>query len=53
MDVADLQQAAFKAGLRGKSFHSVTDAFHSAVNNAGVNDLVFVGGSTFVVAEVL
>jgi dihydrofolate synthase/folylpolyglutamate synthase len=53
MDAVELQQAAFKAGLRGESFNSVTDAYHSAVNNAGVNDLVFVGGSTFVVAEVL
>lgn len=53
MDAVELQKAAFKAGLRGKSFNSVTDAYHSAVNNAGVNDLVFIGGSTFVVAEVL
>jgi dihydrofolate synthase/folylpolyglutamate synthase len=53
MNALELQEAAFKAGLRGKSFNSVTDAYHSAINNAGANDLVFVGGSTFVVAEVL
>ncbi|MCF6171177.1 MAG: bifunctional folylpolyglutamate synthase/dihydrofolate synthase [Bacteroidales bacterium] len=53
MDAEQLQQAAFKTGLRGQHFSSVTDAYHSAINNAGVNDLVFVGGSTFVVAEVL
>ncbi len=53
MDAVELKEAAFKAGLRGQSFNSVTDAYHSAVNNAGVNDLVFIGGSTFVVAEVL
>jgi len=53
MDAVELQEVAFKAGLRGKSFNSVTDAFHSAVNNSGTNDLVFIGGSTFVVAEVL
>ena len=53
MDAVELKEAAFKAGLRGQSFNSVTDAYHSAINNAGINDLVFVGGSTFVVAEVL
>jgi len=53
MDAELLLQAAFKAGLRGQHFNSVTDAYHSAVNNAGVSDLVFVGGSTFVVSEVL
>lgn len=53
MDAVELKEAAFKAGLRGQYFNSVTDAYHSAVNNAGMKDLVFVGGSTFVVAEVL
>ncbi|RLD45661.1 MAG: bifunctional folylpolyglutamate synthase/dihydrofolate synthase [Bacteroidetes bacterium] len=53
MNAVELKEAAFKAGLRGQSFNSVTDAYNSAINNAGVNDLVFVGGSTFVVAEVL
>jgi len=53
MDADVLQQHGFKAGLRGKAYSSVRDALNSAVNNAGVNDLVFVGGSTFVVAEVV
>jgi len=48
-----LQEQAFKAGLAGKSYNSVTQALHSAKNNAGLNDLIFVGGSTFVVAEVI
>lgn len=53
MDANELKQYAFKAGLRGESYSSVTKAFNSAINNAGANDLVFVGGSTFVVAEVI
>ncbi|NOX85360.1 MAG: bifunctional folylpolyglutamate synthase/dihydrofolate synthase [Chlorobi bacterium] len=53
MDADELKQHAFKAGLRGESYNSVTLAFNSAINNAGSNDLVFVGGSTFVVAEVI
>ena len=53
MDAEELKQQAFKAGLRGKAYSSVREALNSAVNNAGVNDLVFVGGSTFVVAEII
>jgi dihydrofolate synthase/folylpolyglutamate synthase len=53
MPAEELQHHGFKAGLRGKAYSSVRDALNSAVNNAGVNDLVFVGGSTFVVAEIV
>jgi dihydrofolate synthase/folylpolyglutamate synthase len=53
MDEQDLKEQAFKAGLRGESYNSVYHAYNSAVNNAGVNDLVFIGGSTFVVAEIV
>lgn len=40
-------------GLEGKSYSSTTEAFNAARRNAGVNDLIFIGGSTFVVAEIL
>ena len=53
MDSEELAEAGFKAGLNGKSYNSVMQALHSARNNASVNDLVFIGGSTFVVAEVI
>ncbi|MEJ2595613.1 MAG: bifunctional folylpolyglutamate synthase/dihydrofolate synthase [bacterium] len=53
MDVEILREQAFKAGLRGESHHTVHSALNSAMNNAGINDLVFIGGSTFVVAEVI
>jgi len=53
MDAEVLQQHGFKAGLRGNAYSSVREALNSAVNNAGVDDLVFIGGSTFVVAEVV
>ena len=49
----ELKNKAFKSGLNGKSYNSVRKAYESASNNAGFNDLVFVGGSTFVVAEVV
>ena len=53
MDADELKEHAFKAGLRGENYNSVMHAFNSAINNAKVNDLVFIGGSTFVVAEII
>lgn len=53
LDENYLAEAAFKAGLNGKAYTSVTQALNSAKNNAGIDDLIFVGGSTFVVAEVI
>ncbi len=40
-------------GLEGKCYESVKEAFAAAKNRAGENDVIFVGGSTFVVAEIL
>ena len=48
-----LKENAFKAGMRGDHYSSVKQALNTAINNAGANDLVFIGGSTFVVAEVV
>ena len=48
-----LEKEAHKAGLRGKNYSSVREAYNVAINNASVNDLVFIGGSTFVVAEIV
>ncbi len=40
-------------GLHGKSFPTVTDAYLAAINDATPNDFVFVGGSSYVVADLL
>ena len=40
-------------GLHGKPYHSVLQAYHAALNDAGEDDFIFVGGSTFVVADLL
>lgn len=48
-----LAQKASDFGLIGTSYSSVIEAFNTAKKNAGKNDLIFVGGSTFVVAEIL
>ncbi len=53
LDKQRLAAAGVRAGLQGKAFNSVKDAFEAAQANATMRDLVFVGGSTFVVAEVL
>lgn len=53
LDAEVLKDKAFKQGLNGSVYPSVMHAYRSALNNAGANDLVFVGGSTFVVAEVI
>jgi len=53
MDETLLQEAAHKAGLNGKTYSSVREAYNVAINNADSSDLVFIGGSTFVVAEVV
>lgn len=48
-----LAEKAVQFGLKGNCYSSVAEAFAAAKANAGENDLIFVGGSTFVVAEIL
>jgi len=46
-----LKIEASKQGLLGEVFDSVALAYQNALKNATANDLIFIGGSTFVVAE--
>jgi dihydrofolate synthase/folylpolyglutamate synthase len=46
-----LREAANKHNLSGEKYDSVNDAFAAAKKNAGKNDFIYIGGSTFVVAE--
>ena len=46
-----LQQTAKKYDLIGEKYSSVVEAFSTAKKNASQNDFIYVGGSTFVVAE--
>jgi len=48
-----LQAAAVRYGLDGETFPSVRDAVRAARRHAQQADLVFIGGSTFIVAEAL
>ena len=49
----ELMKNAAEFGLKGESYPSVIEAFETAKEKAGKNDFIFVGGSTFVVAEIL
>jgi len=53
LDATELAKQATAAGLKGKPFFTVAEAFQAARTAAQTDDLIFVGGSTFVVAEVV
>ena len=53
LDAKILQQKASEFQLTGKVYHSVSNAYKSAIQNAGENDFIYIGGSTFVVGEIL
>jgi dihydrofolate synthase/folylpolyglutamate synthase len=53
LDENELATLAKKNGLNGSTFKTVPEALQKAIKQAKVNDLVFVGGSTFTVADIL
>jgi len=52
LDANELKQSALLVGLNGNSYNSVQLAVNAARENAKPDDLIFIGGSTFVVAEI-
>lgn len=52
MDAVTLSQHAKAAGLNGTIVPDVNEAIHTATRNAKSKDLIVIGGSTFVVAEI-
>ncbi len=53
LDAEELAIKAKEYNLKGKVYTSVKDALYAAKQNADADDLVFVGGSNFIVAEVI
>ncbi|MES2267215.1 MAG: folylpolyglutamate synthase/dihydrofolate synthase family protein [Bacteroidota bacterium] len=53
LEAESLKQQAEGFGLQGEAYPSVIAALHAAQSKATDKDLVFAGGSTFVVAEVI
>lgn len=51
--VEKLSELALKLGLHGETYHSVKEAYNAALKNAQKGDFVFVGGSSYVVADLL
>jgi dihydrofolate synthase/folylpolyglutamate synthase len=49
----DLQALAIGYDLKGKTYASVAEAIAAAKQQANKQDLIFIGGSTFIVAEAL
>lgn len=47
-----LREKAKQHNLQGETFSSVSYAIEEAKKNAQIDDLIFIGGSTFVVAEI-
>ncbi len=53
LDEKILADKAADFGLKGKAFHTVATAVETAKNDSADNDLIFIGGSNFVVADAL
>lgn len=53
MPAHDLQALAASHGLDGRCYDSVETALRQAQEEAGANDCLFVGGSSFIVADLL
>ena len=53
LDSAILSIKATEFNLVGEIYNSVSNAYQSAIKNASSKDLIYIGGSTFVVAEIL
>jgi dihydrofolate synthase/folylpolyglutamate synthase len=49
----ELMKMALEAGLKGTSYPTVVDAVRAAKENCPPKDFIFVGGSSFIVADLL
>lgn len=53
MPAEEFARIAGAAGLKGETFDNVHDAYLAARQDAGAGDTIFIGGSTFIVADML
>ena len=53
LDAKELSEVAKRIGLKGEVYSSVRGAYAHALESANSNDFIYIGGSTFVVAEVV
>jgi len=52
-DAKELKEELAVHHLFGETYSSVNEAYKTAIKNAAKDDFIFVGGSTFVVAEII
>lgn len=52
LSAGDLKRQASQLGLNGENISDVNEAIARAKQTATANDMIFIGGSTFVVAEI-
>lgn len=53
LDAKELKRILNGYGLKGEAYDSVNEAYKNALDKASLNDFIFIGGSTFVVAEII
>ena len=53
MPVAEVAKLAASCGLKGNAYNDVTEALEAARRAAAPRDLIYVGGSMYVLAELL
>jgi dihydrofolate synthase / folylpolyglutamate synthase len=53
LDAEILKEKCSKFKLEGSIYNSVSEAYQQAISKANSDDFIFIGGSTFVVAEIL
>ncbi len=53
LDASILKQKALNFELNGEAYDSVSEAYKKTRENASNTDFIYIGGSTFVVAEIL
>ena len=53
MPVNQLAEVATECGLQGEQFPSVEEAYNATLANATPTDTIFIGGSNYLVAEII
>jgi dihydrofolate synthase/folylpolyglutamate synthase len=53
LEINEIKHIAEQLNLKSNYFNSVLEALEAARRNSSIEDLIYVGGSTFVVAEVI
>lgn len=53
LDCGGLKELASSAGLKGECYETVENAYKTALKKCSSGDLLFIGGSTFIVADLI